>query len=187
MNSFFARALIKVFFTISKVCNLIHNILLMTSFERCGKKFRVIANKTTITCPENIRIGSNFSSMGELYLYANDGEINIGDYCSINTNVQINSSGGKISIGNNVLIGPNVVLRAADHIYADPKKLISKQGHIGDQIIVEDDVWICSNCVITKGCILGKGSVIAAGSVVTKSVQPYTVVGGVPAEEIKKR
>lgn len=53
--------------------------------------------------------------------------------------------------------------------------------------MLEDDVWICSNCVITKGCVIGKGSVIAAGSVVTKSVKPYTLAGGVPAKEIKKR
>ena len=38
-----------------------------------ASKFRVVAHKTTITCPENIRIGSNFCSTGELYLYGNDG------------------------------------------------------------------------------------------------------------------
>ena len=187
MFSFFARFLIKFSAKISRLINLIKVIPMAASLDRCGSKFRVVAHKTTITCPENIRIGSNFCSTGELYLYGNDGEINIGDNCLINNNVQIGSSGSKITIGNNVLIAPNVVIRAADHIYKDSKKLIVEQGHQGAQIVVEDDVWICSNCVITKGCNLGKGCVIAAGSVVTKSVKPYTLAGGVPAKEIRKR
>jgi len=48
-------------------------------------------------------------------------------------------------------------------------------------------VWIASNCVITANTKIGKGSVVAAGSVVTKDVEPYSVVGGVPAKLIKKR
>ena len=175
MFSFLARFLIKFSAKISRLINLIKVIPMAASLDRCGSKFRVVAHKTTITCP------------GELYLYGNDGEINIGDNCLINNNVQIGSSGSKITIGNNVLIAPNVVIRAADHVYKDSKKLIVEQGHQGAQIVVEDDVWICSNCVITKGCNLGKGCVIAAGSVVTKSVKPYTLAGGVPAKEIRKR
>ncbi len=134
----------------------------------------------------NIKIGNNFSSMGYTYLYANDGKINIGNNLSLNTNVQIGSSGGEIHIGNNVLIGPNVVIRAADHGIAKGK-LINQQKHIGGVIIIEDDVWIGSNCVILKNVHLGKGCVIAAGSVVTKEVPANAIFGGVPAKFIKER
>ena len=182
-----ARALIKLGRKINIVTNAIRTIPLAVSLKKCGKNFRIVASKTTILSPENISIGSKFCSVGELYLYGNDGMITIGKNCAFNTNVQIGSSGSKISIGDNVLIAPNVVIRAADHAYTDPDKPICEQGHIGAEIIIEDDVWICSNCVITKGCIIGKGSVIAAGSVVTKSIKPYTIASGNPAKAIKRR
>ena len=182
-----ARVLIGLSQKINRGTNAIRTIPLAVSLKKCGKNFRIVASKTTILNPENISIGSNFSSMGELYLYGNDGIITIGENCSLNTNIQIGASGSKISIGDNVLIAPNVVIRAADHAYTDPGRPIREQGHIGAEIIIEDDVWICSNCVITKGCIIGKGSVIAAGSVVSKSVEPYTIAGGVPAKAIKRR
>ena len=182
-----ARFFIKINYIISKAINNIQVKPLAASLQRCGKNFKVVASNTRLFCPENISIGSNFSSMGELHLNGSNGLIIIGDNCSFNVNVQIGASGSKISIGNNVLIAPNVVIRAADHIYTDTSRPIRQQGHLGAEIIIEDDVWICSNCVITKGCTVGQGAIIAAGSVVCKSIAPYTVVGGVPAKEIKKR
>ena len=55
-------------------------------------------------------------------------------------------------------------------------------------LIIEDDVWIGLNVCITCGCKrIGRGAIIGAGSVVTKDVEPYTIVGGVPAKVIRKR
>ncbi|MGN3392906.1 CatB-related O-acetyltransferase [Enterococcus gallinarum] len=53
--------------------------------------------------------------------------------------------------------------------------------------IIGHDVWIASNAIILEGITIGNGSIIAAGAVVTKDVEPYTIVGGVPAKIIKKR
>ena len=58
---------------------------------------------------------------------------------------------------------------------------------LSGDIIIEDDVWISSNSVILPNCKLGKGSIIGAGAVVTSDVQSYSIVGGVPAKEIRKR
>lgn len=52
---------------------------------------------------------------------------------------------------------------------------------------VEDEVWIGNNVIIMSGITLGEGSIIAAGSVITKSVKPYSIVGGNPAKFIKYR
>lgn len=41
--------------------------------------------------------------------------------------------------------------------------------------------------IILPGVTIGKGAVIAAGAVVTKDVEPYTIVGGVPARKIGER
>lgn len=54
-------------------------------------------------------------------------------------------------------------------------------------IIVGNDVWIGYGALILAGVTIGDGAVIAARAVVTKDVPPYTIVGGVPAREIKKR
>lgn len=54
-------------------------------------------------------------------------------------------------------------------------------GHIGN------DVWIGANVTVLSGINIGDGAVIAAGSIVTKDVNPYTIVAGNPAKEIKKR
>ena len=135
-----------------------------------------------------IRIGNYFSIMRYSSLYAHDGEITIGDHVSINTNVCISAAdGGQIVIGNDVLIAQNVVLRASDHKYVSIDIPIINQGHTGGKIVVEDGVWIGANVVVTSNTCIGAHSVVAAGAVVTKDVQPYSIVGGVPAKLIRKR
>ncbi|MBP3507332.1 MAG: CatB-related O-acetyltransferase [Lachnospiraceae bacterium] len=54
-------------------------------------------------------------------------------------------------------------------------------------IIVGDDVWIGHGALVLSGVTIGKGAVVAAGSVVTKNVDPYAIVGGVPAKVISYR
>ena len=45
--------------------------------------------------------------------------------------------------------------------------------------------WIGARSIILKGVTIGEGAIVGAGSVVTKSVEPYTVVGGNPARLLK--
>ena len=56
-----------------------------------------------------------------------------------------------------------------------------------EPVSIGNDVWIGARSMILDGVKIGDGAVIAAGSVVTRDVEPYTVVGGVPAKLIKKR
>lgn len=63
--------------------------------------------------------------------------------------------------------------------FIDKKKKIS--------VKIGNDVWIGSNAIILQGITIGDGAIIAAGAVVTKDVKPYSIVGGVPAKEIRKR
>lgn len=87
-----------------------------------------------------------------------------------------------IHICSNVRIGPNVSFNAAGHDY--------RYLHLpdsGDGIIVNKNVWIGANSVVLQGVEIGEGAIIAAGSIVTKNVDPYTIVGGIPAKFIKKR
>lgn len=178
-------ALAKLFSRIGALFTLIYGGVLSLRVRRTGRRF-MPTYPLKIIGGGNICIGDNFRSMGYNYLYANDGVITIGDNMSVNTNVHIGAGSGRVTIGNNVQIGPNVVLRAADHGIA-MGTLIRFQPHVGGEIIVEDDVWIGANAVILRDVTLGKGCVVAAGAVVTKNVEPYAIVGGVPARKISSR
>ena len=54
-------------------------------------------------------------------------------------------------------------------------------------ITIGNDVWIGYRAIIMDGVTVGDGAVVAAGAIVTKDVEPYTIVGGVPAKPIKMR
>ena len=54
-------------------------------------------------------------------------------------------------------------------------------------VLIDDYVVMGTRATILPGVHIGKGAVIASGAVVTKDVEPYTVVGGVPAQFIKER
>ncbi len=154
--------------------------------RQCGRGLRMQL-PTVIYGHRNIVIGTNFSSMGHLYLFANDGGvIRIGDNCSVNTNVQIGAAAGSIVIGNGVMIAPNVVLRAANHDMRRDTPMRFQPSR-GGRILIEDDVWIGSNCVVTADVTVARGTVVAAGAVVTHSTEPYSIVAGVPARKIGER
>jgi virginiamycin A acetyltransferase len=68
----------------------------------------------------------------------------------------------------------------------DKKDVAAAWDNKGD-IVIGNDVWIGYEAVILAGVHIGDGAIVGARAVVTKDVPPYTVVGGVPAREIKKR
>jgi maltose O-acetyltransferase len=118
-------------------------------------------------------------------IYISDGKnISIGCDCEINENVFIQGA----RIGNYVMIAPNVSILADQHIHDRIDIPMACQGKTEKKFpVIEDDVWIGRNAVIMPGITLAKGTIVGAGAVVTKSTEPYTIVGGVPARMIKKR
>ena len=61
------------------------------------------------------------------------------------------------------------------------------QAEINREVVVGNDVWIGEAVFINDGVRIGTGAVIGAHSVVTKDVEPYSIVAGAPAKEIRKR
>ena len=177
---------------LSRIPGRIGNFLRNFYFKRrFSSKFKNNRFETgfRVEYPKNVKIRSNSFYGLDCKIYASEKSlVEIGSNISFNSNVMINARGiGKIIIGNNVLIGPNVVIRSNNHEYFDIDIPIIKQGMTKGEIIINDDVWISSNCVILPDCIIGKGAIVAAGAVVTKDIEPYTIVGGVPAKIIGKR
>jgi len=52
------------------------------------------------------------------------------------------------------------------------------------EIVIEKDAWLGAGVIVLPGVKIGEGAIIGAGAVVTKDVEPFTIVGGVPAKKI---
>ena len=125
------------------------------------------------------------------------GLIKIGKNFKINKNCTIDSNGSKgIFLGENVSIGTGVYIRSANHSFNNRDVPIQKQGfeyktivHESKEysIIIEDDVWIGSNCILLTGTHLKKGTILSAGSVVSSKIDEYCIAVGNPARVILKR
>ncbi|MBL0744032.1 acyltransferase [Chryseolinea sp. Jin1] len=112
----------------------------------------------------------------------------VGDNTYIGEQNNIRASGGKISIGKNCLISQQVSIIAANHEYKK-EDLIRNQpwSRVNNFVSIGDDVWVGCGVQILAGVTIGNGAVVAAGSVVTKDVDPYTIVAGVPAKKVNSR
>ena len=67
-----------------------------------------------------------------------------------------------------------------------PKSEVATAWDNKGDIVIGNDVWIGYDAVIMAGVKIGDGAIIGARAVVTKDVEPYSIVGGVPAKEIRK-
>lgn len=160
-----------------------------------SKDFQTVYLKSVVKGP-NIEIGDytiyndfehdpvNFEKNNVLYHYPINGDkLKIGRFCS-------------------VACGAKFVFTSANHTLhslstytfpiffeewgLDVKNITEAWDNKGN-IIVGNDVWIGYGAVILSGVTVGDGAIIGARAVVTKDVPPYTIVGGVPARQIRKR
>lgn len=142
-------------------------------------------------CPDGVEIGAGSLVMhgAVLHVYNFRGlphaGIRIGRDCLIGEYCVIRGQGG-VHIGDRVYTSPLSQIIAVNHVFQDATRPFVEQGIVADGIHIEDDVWIGSGAVITDGVRVGRGAVVAAGAVVTADVPPHTVVGGVPARELRK-
>jgi maltose O-acetyltransferase len=88
----------------------------------------------------------------------------------------------KLRIGNHVDFASEVMVYNCQHDIHDPEFRAVPQ-----PVTINDYVFVGPRAIILPGVTLGKGAVVAAGAVVTKDVEPFAIVGGVPAKVIGER
>lgn len=157
--------------------------------------FQTVYLKNTITNP-NIIVGdytiyndfasdpTQFEKNNVLYHYPiNNDKLIIGKFCSI-------ACGAKF-----IFTSANHTLKSLstypfpiffEEWNLDKKNITSAWDNKGD-IVIGNDVWIGYEAVVLPGVHIGDGAIIGTRAVVTKDIPPYTIVGGIPAKEIKKR
>lgn len=85
-------------------------------------------------------------------------------------------------IGNNVSIAGEVRIYTMQHDIDSPDFSESE-----GEVTIDDYAVIGTRVTILPGVHIGKGAVVASGAVVTRDVEPYSLVGGVPAKHIRYR
>ena len=171
--------------------NYLRYIAYKRRFKSCGKNISIspaVSFKGWI----NIELGNNigFGELSSIYAESvtNESSIHIGNDVSFNRNVMINADvRGEIVIEDKVLVGPNVVMRASGHRYGNKGVPIREQGHHKGIIMIRTGAWIGANAVILPDVTIGKHAIVAAGAVVTKEVNDFEIVGGLPARKIGSR
>ncbi|MDO5812886.1 MAG: CatB-related O-acetyltransferase [Bacillota bacterium] len=143
----------------------------------------IVGKKAQIST--NVEIG-NFT-----YLNSNIKEIivesntKIGNYCSIAPGVCIGLGNHYLNIvSTHPFLFNDYYKKSFDNII-EPKLDGLKDKNL--ETIIESDVWIGANSIINRGITVGQGAVIASGAIVTKNVDPYSIVAGVPAKVIGYR
>lgn len=127
-------------------------------------KGSTIHTGATFYYPPNVKIG-NDTIVGERAVLDGRAKLTIGDHVDIASEVMIYNSQHDLS----------------EEDFADPDKVVLEDVTIGDY------VFIGPRAIILPGVTIGKGAVVGAGAVVTKNVEEFKIVGGVPAREIGER
>ena len=131
-----------------------------------------------------VRDPVEFERNNVLYHYPVNGDrLVIGKYCSI-------ACGAKF-----LLNSANHTLRSLStypfpifyEAWGTPVSEVSSAWDNRGDIVIVNDVWIGYEAVILSGVHIGDGAIIGARAVVTRDVEPYTIMGGVPARPIRKR
>jgi acetyltransferase-like isoleucine patch superfamily enzyme len=106
---------------------------------------------------------------------------------AILNNALFNLSAGHVTIGDHAFFGHNVSVLTGTH---DVEKFGAErqQAHPteGRDIVIGEGVWVASNATVIGPCTIGDHAVVGACSLVQGDVEPYTVVAGVPAKEVRR-
>lgn len=126
----------------------------------------------------------DFEKNNVLYQYpVNNDKLIIGNFCSIACGAKFMFTSANHKM-NSLSTYPFPIF--FEEWVLDKSDITDAWDNKGD-IVIGNDVWIGFEALIMPGVTIGDGAIIGARAVVTKDVEPYAIVGGVPAKPIKKR
>ncbi|MEM8751417.1 MAG: acyltransferase [Pseudomonadota bacterium] len=166
----------------------------------------------SLRCPSRIRIGAHVAIDDNCTLDARGAagpdDFSIGDRTLIARDVVMVVKQAHLRIGRNGSIGSQTSLSAVSGIEIGDHAIIAGQCYVGGgryktargagpmveqglltkgPVVIGDDVWVGAGARIIDGVRIGDGAIVAAGAVVTADVEPYAIVGGMPAKVIGRR
>jgi maltose O-acetyltransferase len=148
-------------------------------FGKLGRRARAsLARHMLDRCGQDVNVehGAHFGS---------GRGISLGDRSDIGMDALVM---GPVTIGRDVMMGPRCILISSHHEIGSTDVPMNSQGMAPNRpIVIGDDVWIGAGVTILPGRHIGTGSVVGAGSVVARDVEPWTIVGGNPAQVLGRR
>jgi acetyltransferase-like isoleucine patch superfamily enzyme len=139
---------------------------------------------------EGMGIGANTIISRNVVLSCKNGDIAIGESCTVGISTLVHAmEGSNVTIGNNVLIGAFCYfIGSGPYGTDDLSKPFKEQGMFPQGgISVSNNVWFGSHVQILDGVEIGHSSIIGASTVVNKNVSEFDVVAGVPMKVLKNR
>ena len=109
------------------------------------------------------------------------GQFEMGQNSVVNQKCRLDNRGG-ITIGENVSISSEVCILTADHDPHSP----TFEGR-ARPVVIGNHAFVGTRAIILPGVTIGRGAIVAAGAVVTRNVEPFAIVAGVPARQIAER
>lgn len=109
-------------------------------------------------------------------------ELILGEECALSATVI--SAASSVMLGSRVFCGANVTITDTDWHGIPPEE--RRQRGAEAPVVLEDDVWLGMGVTVLKGVTIGQGTVISAGSLVNRSLPPFVIAGGNPAQVIRE-
>lgn len=159
------------------IAKLVYRIYVKGRFLDQEKEYEEIRKK--------YKLHDDFRFNGEHIQFYGDGEIIVGAGCYIGEFSTIQALPNcKVIIGKGCSISHNVRMYTQSAVADQDFSKLPLKVKTGD-IIIGDYVWIGANVFINPGVTVGDNSVVGANSVVVKDVEPFSIIGGVPAKFIR--
>jgi putative colanic acid biosynthesis acetyltransferase WcaF len=107
--------------------------------------------------------------------------LNVGDHCWIGEDAWIDNL-APVTIGSHVCISQGAYLCTGNHDWTTRNMKLFRR-----PITLEDSCWVGARCIVCPGVTVGTGTILAAGTVLTRSVPPFQVWRGNPANYLRER